>query len=219
MVQTIETLRRLLYDGTEEGKAEAVRLAKITPDPIARDYVRHHAPARMLGNGNGDGDGNGDGYGDGYGDGNGYGYGDGYGNGYGYGDGNGNGYGDGDGDGNGNGYGNGNGDGNGEWMPCKEDAMKPGIYIVKMERGLDYAAQVLEVDGEWVYFGLAVVLRKWGTTRGLGQLLTNATLGKYDPIPGAAIRLSYVQMWVPIPTSHHEAWLKRLRAVCEDGAT
>jgi hypothetical protein len=36
MVQTIETLRRLLYDSTEEGKAEAVRLAKITPDPIVR---------------------------------------------------------------------------------------------------------------------------------------------------------------------------------------
>jgi hypothetical protein len=97
--------------------------------------------------------------------------------------------------------------------------MKPGLYIIKAERGLDYCAEVVSVDSEWVYFGLAVVLRRWGTTRGLGQLLTNATLGQYDTAQGFAISPRHVQAWVPIPEAHREAWMARLRSVCEDGGS
>lgn len=211
-------LRRLIGDGTPESTAEAMRLVRLTPDPVARAYVRHHAPARMLGDEAG-GDG-GNGYGCGY-DGNrhGDGCGDGNGDGDGGGRGKGNGNGKGDGCGDGDCGVDGNGNGNGDWIPCKEDEMSPGLYIIKMDHGLDYAAQVVEVNDKWVNFGLAAVLRRWGTSRGLGEALNNATLGTYDPAQGFTINLDYVIAWVPIPPEHHDAWMKRLAHVCLEGGS
>lgn len=49
-----------------------------------------------------------------------------------------------------------------------------GVQIVVLDRGFVYVGEVV-TDGEWVYITRAVNVRRWGTTKGLGELVGGPT--------------------------------------------
>ena len=102
----------------------------------------------------------------------GYGYGDGYGYGYGYGNGYGYGYGYGNGDGDGNGYGDGDGNGDGDIFEKRERedmGMDTFLAIIVGTYGWVTAGEVWD-DGVRAGFSRGVVIERWGTKEGLGQI-------------------------------------------------
>lgn len=46
-----------------------------------------------------------------------------------------------------------------------------GLQIAVLDRGFVYIGNVI-TDGEWCYISNAWNIRRWGTTRGLGELVT-----------------------------------------------
>ncbi len=51
-----------------------------------------------------------------------------------------------------------------------------GLQIVVLDRGFVYIGRVV-TDGEWCYIKNAWNIRRWGTTRGLGELVDGPTSG------------------------------------------
>jgi uncharacterized protein (TIGR02996 family) len=171
-----------------------------------------------YGNSDGYGDGDGDGYGYGYG----YGYGNGDGNGYGYGDGNGDGngngygygygYGYGNGDGNGNGYGYGYGYGYGESLMRLEVLME-GKFLFVCENGfvLCGVASPHPTDFLRVVIDRAGVVRRWGTTKGLGQLAAEGPL-RETTIDPAGDGVECLRAWIKCAIPLNEAaWKEYLK--------
>jgi uncharacterized protein (TIGR02996 family) len=140
-----------------------------------------------------------DGYVDGYGYGNGYGYGDG--NGYGYVDGYGDGYGNGDGDGNGDG----NGYGYGKSLMRLEVLME-GEYLFVCENGfvLCGVASPHPTDFLRVVIDRAGVVRRWGTTKGLGQLAAEGPL-RETTIDPAGDGVECLRAWIKCAIPLNEA--------------
>jgi uncharacterized protein (TIGR02996 family) len=143
-------------------------------------------------------------------DGDGYGYGYGYGNG----DGNGNGYGDGNGDGNGNGYGYGYGYGYsyGESLMRLEVLME-GKFLFVCENGfvLCGVASPHPTDFLRVVIDRAGVVRRWGTTKGLGQLAAEGPL-RETTIDPAGDGVECLRAWIKCAIPLNEAaWKEYLK--------
>ena len=65
-----------------------------------------------------------------------------------------------------------------------------GWNIVVLDRGFIYVGAV-ETDDRWVYISHAANIRRWGTSRGLGQLVSGPTAEtKYDPAGNVTAPLS-----------------------------
>ena len=59
---------------------------------------------------------------------------------------------------------------------------KLGLQIVVLDRGFVYIGRV-ESDDDWIYIKDALNIRVWGTTKGLGQLVSGPTSDtKLDPV-------------------------------------
>ena len=55
-------------------------------------------------------------------------------------------------------------------VPAKVERIDHGLQIAVLDRGFIYIGDVA-TDGEWCYIANAWNIRRWGTTRGLGELV------------------------------------------------
>lgn len=55
-------------------------------------------------------------------------------------------------------------------VASKTERIDHGLQIVVLDRGFVYIGYVI-TDGEWCYITNAWNIRRWGTTRGLGELV------------------------------------------------
>ena len=55
-------------------------------------------------------------------------------------------------------------------VPAKVERIDHGLQIAVLDRGFVYIGNVA-TDGEWCYIANAWNIRRWGTTRGLGELV------------------------------------------------
>ena len=85
-----------------------------------------------------------------------------------------------------------------------------GINIYVMDRAFVVVGETITDDGEWVHLKRCAVVRKYGTTHGLGQIArggpTKETILDSEP-EGTAIHLRYVLRRIPCNVS---AWNKHL---------
>lgn len=67
--------------------------------------------------------------------------------------------------------------------PASADSELSPISIVILDRGFVLVGAAV-VDGDWVVTTNASIIRRWGTTKGLGELAANGPLEntKLDPI-------------------------------------
>lgn len=54
------------------------------------------------------------------------------------------------------------------------ERIEHGIQIAVLDKGFVYVGEVA-TDGAWVYITRAVNVRRWGTTKGLGELVNGPT--------------------------------------------
>jgi hypothetical protein len=68
-------------------------------------------------------------------------------------------------------------------LPAASAAASSDISIVILDRGFVLVGKA-QVDGDWVVTTDASIIRRWGTTKGLGELAANGPLSKtvLDPI-------------------------------------
>ena len=55
-------------------------------------------------------------------------------------------------------------------VPAKTECISHGLQIAVLDRGFVYIGDVA-TDDEWCYIANAWNIRRWGTTRGLGELV------------------------------------------------
>lgn len=142
----------------------------------------------------------------GCGDGHGNGCGDGYGNGYGCGNGYANDYGDGNGNGNGDGY------GNGKFTSQQLEGVKvEGLNILCMQGAWVLLAEVEDRGPELALSNVSCI-RRWGTSKGLGQLAAEGKQGeatKLDAEPDQVVDRIQVIRAIPCKA---EAWKSYIKA-------
>lgn len=92
-------------------------------------------------------------------------------------------------------------------VPAKVERIDHGLQIAVLDRGFIYIGDVV-TDGEWCYIANAWNIRRWGTTRGLGELVNG-------PLANTALdRVGDVRM--PMTTLQHliavkgEKWTNKL---------
>ena len=79
-------------------------------------------------------------------------------------------------------------------VPAKVERIDHGLQIAVLDRGFVYIGNVA-TDGEWCYIANAWNIRRWGTTRGLGELVN-------DPLADTVLdRVGDVRM--PMTTLQH----------------
>jgi len=59
-------------------------------------------------------------------------------------------------------------------MSKKDNSTTPGTMIVVLDRGFVYVGKV-KIDGDYVTISNARNIRYWGTTKGLGELVSGPT--------------------------------------------
>lgn len=59
-------------------------------------------------------------------------------------------------------------------VPAKVERIDHGLQIAVLDRGFIYIGDVA-TDGKWCYIENAWNIRRWGTTRGLGELVDGPT--------------------------------------------
>lgn len=71
------------------------------------------------------------------------------------------------------------------------------IQIIVADKGFVFIGHILETDGPEVVINNAQNLRRWGTTRGLGELVTGPTeKTEYDPW-GIVMTVPIIRIAVP----------------------
>lgn len=82
-----------------------------------------------------------------------------------------------------------------------------GLQIAVLDRGFVYIGNVA-TDGEWCYITNAWNLRKWGTSRGLGELVSGPTPDtKLDPVGNVRLPLRTLQHLISVEV---DGWTSKL---------
>ena len=83
----------------------------------------------------------------------------------------------------------------------------PVIYM--MERGFVIVGRKIGDDGPFVILGDCACVRRWGTSKGIGQLAAEGPLREtiLDPQPeGTCLRLSHCMEMIPCNPQRWESW-------------
>ena len=87
----------------------------------------------------------------------------------------------------------------------KRERIDHGLQIVVADRGFVYIGYSV-TDGEWVYITEAKNIRRWGTSRGLGELVNGPTSGtNLDEVGAVRIPFHALQHLIAVKA---EAWKK-----------
>ena len=82
-----------------------------------------------------------------------------------------------------------------------------GLQIAVLDRGFVYIGYV-ETDGEWAYITKGHNIRRWGTTRGLGELVNGPTPEtKLDPVGRVRVPMTSLQHLIAVEVG---PWLTEL---------
>jgi hypothetical protein len=82
-----------------------------------------------------------------------------------------------------------------------------GKQIVVLDRGFVYVGDV-KTDGDWCVLDNASCIRRWGTTRGLGELAASGPLEKTKLDPAGTVRAP-LRAVIAMMTCEAEKWTSR----------
>lgn len=83
-----------------------------------------------------------------------------------------------------------------------------GIQIVVVDRGFVYIGRT-SIEGDWCYLSQAQNIRRWGTSRGLGELVQGPTeKTKLDPVGNVKIPLKSLISLIAVEGAAWEPHLK-----------
>ena len=89
----------------------------------------------------------------------------------------------------------------------KNERIEHGLQIVVLDRGFVYIGNVV-TDGEWCIISNAWNIRRWGTTRGLGELADGPT-GDTVVDKVGIVRAPMTALQHLIAVEGRESWLKK----------
>ena len=92
-------------------------------------------------------------------------------------------------------------------VSSKQERIDHGLQIVVLDRGFVYIGFTI-TDGEWVHISDAKNIRRWGTTRGLGQLVDGPMADtELDTVGNIRVPFHSLQHLIAVKA---EAWKKEL---------